>query len=487
MNQVRVRFAPSPTGELHIGGARTALFNWLFARRCGGCFILRLDDTDRERSLQEHFQSILDSLRWLGLGWDEGPEIGGEYGPYIQSERLSLYKEEASRLLKEGRAYYCFCSPEALAERKEELRRQGQPPRYDGRCRQFSPEEAEDRIKKESFIIRIKSPDKGETIVRDIVRGDVTFENRYLDDFILLRSSGLPTYNFASVVDDSKMSISHVIRAEEHLSNTPRQQIIALSLGYEVPYYAHVPMILAPDHSKLSKRHGATAVHEYREMGILPEALLNYLALLGWSPGDDREILTMEEMTESFSLERVTKNPAIYDQDKLTWLNGHYLRTGELERITELVLPFLQQEELIDQEVSDEDRRKVLQVVEVVRDRVKTLKEVAEAVDYFFKDEYTFDSEGVEKHFKQDGVGDILQEVAQTMEQVEPFEPEEIKKTLKQVSKNKKVSPSKVNLPTRLAVSGRTMGPDLFETISLLGKQKIVERIHRAVHKFNLS
>jgi len=486
MDNPRVRFAPSPTGELHVGGARTALFNWLFARRYGGRFVLRLDDTDRERFLQEHFQSILDSLRWLGLHWDEGPEVGGPYGPYIQSERLSLYQGEADKLLKEGRAYYCFCSVEELAERKEILRSRGEPPRYDGRCRNIPPEEAEKRMEQESFVIRIKSPEKGDTVVEDIVRGNVKFENRYLDDFILIRSNKLPTYNFASVVDDSKMEITHVIRAEEHLSNTPRQQIIAQNLGYNIPRYAHVPMILAPDHSKLSKRHGATAVHEYRDLGILPEALMNYLVLLGWSPGDDREIITSGEMIRSFSLERVSKNPAIYDQAKLTWLNAHYLRTADNERISELTLPFLQQEGLIGKEITPDIRHRVQLVVEAVRDRVRTLKEIAEAADYFFRDDYTFDGEGVEKHFRQEGVGEILNEVARAMEEAEPFEPETIKRTLKKVSKDKKVSPARVNLPTRLAISGRTMGPDLFETVSVLGRQKTVERIQRAVREFNL-
>ncbi len=484
MEEVRARFAPSPTGELHIGGVRTALFNWLFVRNQGGKMILRIDDTDKQRSSPAFLDSIISSMRWLGLDWDEGPGAGGEYGPYFQSERLEIYREEAQKLLEKGQAYYCLCTPEKLQAEKEKQRQMKQPPRYSGHCRKLTPVEREQKIAAgESCVIRLLMPKEGETVVRDIIRGEVTFDHANLDDFIIVRSDGLPTYNFASVVDDYKMKITHVIRAEEHLSNTPRQQILARLLGYNIPQYAHVPMILAPDHSKLSKRHGATAVQEYKEMGILPEALINYLTLLGWSPGDDQEILTREETIKSFSLERVSKNPAIYDLKKLIWLNGHYLRTMELQTITERALPFFQENEQI-WAACQKSRLKIEDVIALVRDRVKTLQEIVEASAYFFLEDFSYDEKGVKKHFSRENTGDILHETAKTLEKTEPFETEKLKEELQNLSRELKVSLGKINLPTRLVITGRTMGPDLFDIISLLGKEKVLARFQRARELF---
>lgn len=484
MDEVRVRFAPSPTGELHIGGVRTALFNWLFVRNQGGKMILRIDDTDKQRSSPEFLDSIIGSMQWLGLDWDEGPGAGGGYGPYFQSERLKIYQEEAQKLLEKGHAYYCFCTAEELQAEKEKQRQMKQPPRYSGRCRELTPAEREKRkAAGSSYVIRLLMPKEGETVVRDIIRGEVTFDHANLDDFIIIRSDGLPTYNFASVVDDYKMNITHVIRAEEHLSNTPRQQILAKLLGYNVPQYAHVPMILAPDHSKLSKRHGATAVQEYKEMGILPEALINYLTLLGWSPGDDQEILTREETIRSFSLDRVSKNPAIYDLKKLIWLNGHYLRTMELPTITERALPFFQENEKI-WAAYQKSPLKIEDVIALVRDRVKTLQEIVNACEYFFLEDFSFDEKGVKKHFSRANTGDILNETAKTLEKAEPFAKEKLKEELQSLSRELKVSLGKINLPTRLVVTGRTMGPDLFDIISLLGKEKVLARFERARELF---
>ena len=483
MEEVRVRFAPSPTGELHIGGVRTALFNWLFARNRGGKMILRIDDTDKQRSSPAFLDSIINSMHWLGLNWDEGPGVEGEEYSYFQSERLEIYREEAQRLLEEGKAYYCFCSAEELQAEKEKQRQMKQPPRYSGRCRNLTPAEREREKAGSSFVIRFLMPREGVTVVQDIIRGEVTFDHTNFDDFIIIRSDGLPTYNFASVVDDYKMGITHVLRAEEHLSNTPRQQILAQQLGYNIPQYAHVPMILAPDHSKLSKRHGATSVQEYREMGILPEALINYLALLGWSPGEDQEIMTREEMIKLFSLERVSKNPAIYDLNKLIWLNGHYLRTMELQTITERALPFFQ-EKIEMWAACQKSRFKIEDVVDLVRDRVKTLSEIVEACEYFYREDFLYDEKGVEKHFRRKGTGDILKEAAKTLEKVEPFTVDKIKKELQNLSQNLKISPAKINLPTRLVVTGRTMGPDLFDIISLLGKEKVLARFKRAEELF---
>lgn len=481
MEQVRVRFAPSPTGELHIGGVRTALFNWLFARNKKGKFILRIDDTDRQRSSEAFLDSILNSFRWLKLDWDEGPGYGGEFGPYRQSERLSLYLQEVERLLSQGKAYPCFCTPEQLEADREACRKLGQPPRYSGRCRSLSAREVEGKKEEgEKYVIRTVTPGEGETVVDDIIRGKVTFENKIFDDSIILKSDGLPTYNFASVVDDCKMEITHVIRAEEHLSNTPRQQLIALQLGYTLPRYAHVPMILAPDHSKLSKRHGATSVQEYRDLGILPEALLNYLALLGWSPGEDREIMGLEAMIPLFSLERVSKNPAIYDVQKLTWLNGHYLRDGDKERIVEMALPFLRNEGFLREDLTAEEKNRVGEIVLLVREKVKTLAEIADAARFFFQKDFTYDEKGVAKHFKKDDKLELFAKLGEVLKSVEPFTMEEIEAALMQFGEKEGVPLKKINPAVRLALTGKMMGPELFPTMSLLGKDEVIERLNRA-------
>ncbi|NLZ52622.1 MAG: glutamate--tRNA ligase, partial [Thermoanaerobacteraceae bacterium] len=325
--KVRVRFAPSPTGSLHIGGARTALFNLLYARHNNGTFVLRIEDTDTERSTEESAAQIILSLKWLGLDWDEGPEKGGDFGPYFQSQRLELYKKEVERLLAEGKAYRCYCTPEELAQRREAALKAGRPPKYDGCCRNLTPEQIEKfEAEGRKYTIRLKMPQEGHTEVDDLIRGRVVFENSVLDDFIIVKSNGIPTYNFACVIDDNAMKITHIIRAEEHLSNTPKQIQVYLGLGYDIPKFAHVPMILAPDRSKLSKRHGATSVEEFKDQGYLAESIINYLTLLGWSPEGTEEIFEMDKAVKEFTLERVNKTAAIYDVKKLTWINGHYMR-----------------------------------------------------------------------------------------------------------------------------------------------------------------
>jgi len=478
---VRVRFAPSPTGELHIGGVRTALFNWLFARNQGGKMILRIDDTDQQRSSDKFLQTILDSMEWLGLDWDEGPRKDGEFGPYFQTQRLPIYQEEVQKLLDSGKAYYCFCSAEELAKQKERNAQKGLPPRYSGVCRNLSPQEIEEKKKTcRSFVIRLRVPEEGVTVVNDLIRGRVTFENKIFDDFIIVKSDGFPTYNFASAIDDAKMKITHVIRAEEHLSNTPRQQIICRQLGIPIPVYAHVPMILAPDHSKLSKRHGATSVQEYRDMGILPEALINYLALLGWSPGGDREIMTIEEMISLFSLEKVGKNASIYDLKKLTWLNSHYLRTKEKSIIGEMAVPFLQKKKLIFGVQTEEDRKYIEKVVDLVREKVKTLQEIADASEFFFSENFPYDQAEVAKHFGREGAELVIKEIIKALQEVEPFQKETINLKLKNLGKSLNLPLSKINIPARLALTGRTMGPELLEIMVLLGKEKVIERLKKA-------
>ncbi|MGI6604831.1 MAG: glutamate--tRNA ligase [Firmicutes bacterium] len=482
MEKVRVRFAPSPTGKLHIGGARTALFNWLLARSTGGTFVLRIEDTDVERSTQASVDQIISSLKWLGLDWDEGPEIGGEYGPYFQSERLHLYEDKAQELIDKGKAYLCYCTPEELEAKREEARRTGRPPRYDGHCRNLSEEECA-RLAAEGrqAVIRLKVPETGETVVDDLIRGRVVFQNSILDDFIIIKSNGMPTYNYACVVDDHAMRLTHIIRAEEHLSNTPRQVLLYQALGYELPQFAHVPMILAPDRSKLSKRHGATSVEEFRDQGYLQEAIINYLALLGWSPEGTDEIMPLEDIVKQFSLERVSKNAAIYDTKKLTWINGYYLRNLPGERVVQETLPFLKRLGLIGEEPGEDELRLAHDSVLLTRDRAKTLEELADAVSYFFKDGFDYDEKGVQKHFSDPAAADRLCQARARLEALADFTYESIESEYRQLAEELGIKAAQLIHPTRLALSGRTIGPGLFELMALLGREKCLKRLERAI------
>lgn len=482
MEKVRVRFAPSPTGKLHIGGARTALFNWLLARHTGGTFVLRIEDTDLERSTQASVEQIIASLKWLGLNWDEGPEIGGEYGPYYQSQRLHLYEDKAQELIEKGLAYLCYCTPEELEVKREEARRLGRPPRYDGRCRNLSEEECA-RLAAEGRqpVIRLKVPETGGTVVDDIIRGRVVFQNSILDDFVLIKSNGMPTYNFACVVDDHAMGLTHVIRAEEHLSNTPRQVLLYQALGWEPPKFAHVPMILAPDRSKLSKRHGATSVEEFREQGYLKEAIINYLALLGWSPEGNDEIMPLERIIQEFSLERISKNAAIYDVKKLTWMNGHYLRELPGDYIVSEALPFLKRQGLIGEDPTQAELELAKEAILLTRDRAKTLEELADGVSYFFTDRFEYDEKGVRKHFTPEGTAEHLSRARERLAQVEPFTAEAIETAYREMADVLGIKAAQLIHPTRLAVSGRTIGPGLFELMALLGREKCLERLDRAI------
>lgn len=479
---VRVRFAPSPTGYLHIGGARTALFNWLFARKTGGTFILRIEDTDQDRSRDELVKPLLDSMRWLGLNWDEGPEVGGPYGPYFQSERQHLHVEAAERLLAEGKAYRCFCSAEQLAAMRQQARRDGRIFRYPGTCKNLDHAEVSRRIEQGMpYVIRIKGPDpSGETVVNDLIHGPVTFANTEFDDFIIMKSDGTPTYNFACVLDDHAMKISHVLRAEEHLSNTPRQLILYQALGYTPPLFGHVPMVLAPDRAKLSKRHGAVAVEEFKAAGFLPEAILNYIALLGWSPGDDREIMTVDEMIEAFSVERISKTPAIYDVEKMTWVNGQHLRNADLDRVFDIALPALQAASYLPADPGPGELDYARAVVDTVRTRVRTVSEVIDAADYFFRDDFEYDPAGVKKRFDKPGVADLLERAAAVLQRVEPFDAEHTEVAYRQLCDELGIGTGALFHPTRLALTGRTMGPSLFDIIALLGRERCVTRLRRA-------
>lgn len=481
MSEVRVRFAPSPTGYLHIGGARTALFNWLFARKMGGKLILRIEDTDTERLKEDSVSQILTSLKWLGLNWDEGPEAGGECGPYYQSERRELYSKYAQQLLDEGKAYYCFCTPADLEAEREKQRAAKQPFRYARTCRDLDPEVAKARAAAgEPYSVRIKIPTEGSITVHDLIHGDVTFNMDQFDDFVIVKSNGMPTYNFAVVVDDHLMGMTHVLRAEEHLSNTPKQLLIYEALGFEPPKFGHMPMILAPDRSKLSKRHGATSVEEFRAQGYLPEAIINYLTLLGWGPGDEREIFTLEETVKLFELEQMSKKAAVYDTKKLTWMNGQYLSELPLEKILPEAETFFIKDGLVTKEWLAENKEYFAKLVDTVRVRVKTLQEVADASAYFFKDVEAYDEKGVAKHFKPEAA-ELLEKCIAALEADEVFDLTSTEAIYNRIAADNGLALGKVIHPTRLALTGRTVSPGMFDVMVLLGKEKTLARMRKAV------
>ncbi|MGE5474107.1 MAG: glutamate--tRNA ligase [Ignavibacteriales bacterium] len=477
MKEVRVRFAPSPTGYLHIGGARTCLFNWLFARKNGGKLILRIEDTDLERIKEDSINQILESLAWIGLNWDEGPGKGGDFGPYFQAQRLEVYKKEVDRLLAEDKAYYCFCTQEETEEKRQKAQKEGVFYRYDRNCSKLTKEEVHELLNQgKKAVVRVRVPESGQTIVTDMIRGQVVFENALLDDMVIMKSNGMPTYNFACTVDDNAMEISHVIRAEEHLSNTPKQMIMYKALGYDIPEFAHVPMILAPDRSKLSKRHGATSVEEFREQGILAEALVNYLCLLGWSAEGQEEIISLEEAMKQFSLERVSKNPAVYDTKKLTWINGNYLKTLDLNYITDLAIPFMKNAGIKIEKVNTE---KLKAVVGLVREKVWTLAEIADASSYFFTDEFEYDAKGVEKYFSGEFICKYFQELITRLQNIEDFDKEITERVYRDYAEELGIKAGELIHPTRLALTGRTVSPGLFEIMEIMGKDECIKRMDK--------
>lgn len=454
---IRVRFAPSPTGHLHIGGARTALFNWLFARRHGGAFILRIEDTDLQRSTQESVDAIIDNIRWLGLDWDEGP--------ILQSGRFNLYAPYAERLVAEGKAY---------ASTKRKAR--------DARFFDKSGEEAAaaeplpDERKGERPAIFLKRPER--TIaVNDLVHGEVSFAPDVVGDLVLMKSDGTPTYNFACVIDDAEMGITHIIRGDDHLSNTPKQLVLYEALGLPVPLFAHVPLIMGPDGSRLSKRHGATSVGQFREEGILPEALVNFLALLGWSPGDDREIMTLKELIGAFSLERVNKKNAVFDTKKLEWLNMQYFKKRTAEEITRMALPYLAAYGVAPASVSP---ARMEAVVRLLGERFRTLRDLADKAHYFFTDSPRIDPKAHRKQILKEGAAEILADVAARLEALDGFTPEAIERELRAVSAARGMKAGEVMQPVRVAVCGRAETPGIFETLAVVGKEKVLDRLRRA-------
>ncbi len=463
---VRVRFAPSPTGALHIGGVRTALFNWLFARHHGGQFILRIEDTDRTRSTDESIAIILDGMKWLGLDWDEGP--------FRQTDRMDIYREHVDKLLKEGKAYYCYCTPEELEARRKAALASGKPPKYDRKCRSLSGP-----VPGRTPAVRFLSSDQGQTIVRDLIRGAVTFENQQLDDLIIQRSDGLPTYNFAVVVDDVTMKITQVIRGDDHLNNTPRQIQLYEAFGYEPPEFAHLPMILGSDKTKLSKRHGATAVTEYIDLGYLPEALVNYLARLGWSHGD-QEIFSNKELIENFSLENVGKAPSVFNPEKLLWLNHHYIQQADPVRLAALMLELLRKDGIVAAG-SEPDREWLKKLVKILTERSHTLVEMKTAAVPFLVDEITMDEKAKTKHLTPD-VAPLLSDLAGRLKTVEPFIHSEVEKVFNALVAEKGIKLGKLAQPVRVALTGGTVSPGIFDVLEVMGKEKTIKRIEAAIH-----
>lgn len=475
MSNVRVRFAPSPTGALHIGGVRTALFNWLFARHHKGTFILRIEDTDQQRSTDESIRIIIDGMKWLGMDWEEGPTVqaDGTVKGFRQTERMDIYREYADRLLKEGKAYYCYCSPEELDSRRKAAMAAGKPPKYDRTC--FGRKEP---VSGRTPVLRFHSIDEGQTIVRDTIRGAVTFENQQLDDLIIMRSDGFPTYNFAVVVDDVTMKISHVIRGDDHLNNTPRQIQIYRALGFEPPEFAHLPMILGSDKTKLSKRHGATAVTEYKDLGYLPEALMNYLARLGWSHGD-QEVFSIAELIEKFTLDNIGKAPAVFNPEKLVWLNHHYIQQSDPERLSGLVLDLLKKDGVV-QEGKEPDATWMNKLVKILTERSHTLVEMKTSSLPFLQDSITMDEKARAKHLTPD-VKPLLEELAGKLKSLEPCSHDAIEKLFNDIVTPKGVKLGKLAQPVRVALTGGTVSPGIFDVIKVMGKDRTVDRINAAI------
>jgi glutamyl-tRNA synthetase len=473
---IRVRMAPAPSGRLHIGTARTTLFNWLFARRHGGQFVLRIEDTDQARSTEENVRGILEAVRWLGLDWDEGPEVGGPYGPYFQSQRLALYGDMADRLIAQGDAYPCYCTPEELAARREEMQRRGLPSRYDRRCRELTTAEREQReAEGRPKALRFRTPSEGSVQWVDLIRGEIEFQNTELDDFVIVKSDGFPSYLLACAVDDAKMAMTHVLRGEDLISGTPRQMHVYRALGLEVPQFGHLPLILGPDRSKLSKRHGATSIGEYREQGFLPEAIVNFIALLGWSPGDDRELLSRDELIEAFSLEGIGKSGPVFDVEKLTWMNGVDLRDMSEDAFVDSALPFLKKEFGEDLDSAYGAKAALLE-----QERVKALGELPALTEFFFREPESYDEKGARKWFGREDASELLAALREALDALDVFDRDTTEAAVRGVAEKLGIGAGPAIHTTRLATTGRTKGPGLFELLATLGRERVVSRLARA-------
>ncbi|NPA53396.1 MAG: glutamate--tRNA ligase [Aquificae bacterium] len=476
---VRVRFAPSPTGYLHLGNARTALFNYVYARHTGGKLVLRIEDTDKERSKKEYEEMLIDDLKWLGIEWDEGPDVGGDYGPYRQSERTDIYNQYLEKLKESGHVYKCYCTPEELEEERKKALAEGRPPRYSGKCRNLSLEEQK-KLEEQGipYVWRFRVPD-GETIVfEDLIKGTVEINVNEFGDFVIIRSDGSPVYNFVVVVDDALMKITHVIRGEDHLSNTPKQILIYRALGFQEPKFAHLPIILGEDKSKLSKRHGAVSVRAFRDDGYVSEAMFNGLMLLGWHPKRDSEVISKEEIIQEFDIEDVHNAPAVFDRAKLKWLNGVYIREIlDLEDLTRRAIPFF---EKFGYKADFEYYKKVM---EAIRDSLETLMDIGERARPFFIDNFPYDEDA--KSFLEDETGyKVVQLFYEKVKQLDNITKEDFKKITKEIQKELKVKGKGLFMPIRVALTGKTSGVDIATLVEVIGKDRVLHRLERALEYF---
>ncbi len=475
--QIRTRFAPSPTGYLHVGGLRTALFNFLFARHHGGKFILRIEDTDQTRYVEGAVEKIIDGLKWAGIEYDEGPDVGGEYGPYVQSQRTGLYRKYARQLVEQGDAYYCFCTAEKLEKMREEQTAKGLPTRYDGTCRRLSAEDVQRLLAEgQPHVIRLKMPEAGETHFTDLVRGKVTVQNELVDDQVLLKSDGFPTYHLANVVDDHLMGVTHVIRGEEWLLSVPKHLRLYEALGWEPPQMAHLSLLLNPDRSKLSKRQGDVAVGDYIEKGYLPQALVNFVALLGWSPGDDREFFTMEELIEAFSLERVNKSGAVFDLDKLNWMNGNYIRKLPPEELVDFLIPFLKREG-----VDVSDRGTITKIILSVYKNITRGDQIYRAARVFFKDTLEISDPEALAVVREESARTVLSRFLEKLENLSALDMDSFKATMKEIQKETGLKGPQLWKPVRVALTGELSGPELPAVIEIFGKDKVRSFVEQAL------
>jgi nondiscriminating glutamyl-tRNA synthetase len=482
--EVRVRYAPSPTGHLHIGGARTALFNYLFARHHNGKFIVRIEDTDIERNVEGGEQSQLENLKWLGIEYDESIDKDGGYGPYRQTERLDIYRKYANELLEKGYAYKCFCTPEELEQEREAQKAAGiAAPQYSGKCRHLTPEQvAQLEAEGKPYTIRIKVPEGKVYEFEDMVRGKVVFESKDIGDWVIVKANGIPTYNFAVVIDDHLMKITHVFRGEEHLSNTPKQLMIYEYLGWEPPKYGHMTLIVNENRKKLSKRDESIIqfVSQYKELGYLPEAMFNFFALLGWSPEGEEEIFTKEELIKIFDVSRLSKSPSMFDKQKLTWMNNQYIKKLDLDRLVDLALPHLIKAGRLPENMSDEQKQWARDLIALYQEQMSYGAEIVELSELFFKEDIEYNDEA-KAVLAEEQVPEVLKAFLEEVKNLETFDAEAIKAAIKAVQKATGQKGKKLFMPIRVATTGQTHGPELPLAIQLLGKEKVISRLEKLI------
>ncbi|SMP08630.1 glutamyl-tRNA synthetase/nondiscriminating glutamyl-tRNA synthetase [Desulfurobacterium pacificum] len=480
---VRVRFAPSPTGFMHVGNARTALFNYLFARHNKGKLILRIEDTDIERHSEEAVNVIYEALKWMGIEWDEGPDVGGNYGPYRQSQRLDIYRQYINKLKEKGLVYECFCTQEELEAMRQEQLKKGEPPRYTGKCRNLIEEQKKKFLEEgRKPVLRFKVPEDRTIVFNDLIKGRISINSKQLGgDFVIVRSNGMPVYNFVVVIDDALMKITHVIRGEDHISNTPKQILLYEALGFKTPEFAHLPMILGKDRSKLSKRHGSTSVKEFKEKGYLSEAFTNFLALLGWYPKDGKEILSMEELIERFDIKDVNSAPAVFDTTKLNWMNQVYIRNYPIEKLTDLIIPYLQK---AGYDINSFDRKWLEKVVEITREYFTVLSDAPEYMEVFLKDEFNFEEKALNFMKESENRLKVVEELLKVLKaQEKEITQETFKEAVKQVGKTLKVKGKELFMPIRIALTGKMSGVEVPILAETLGKERVIKRLEYTLNK----